>query len=98
MRCRGYKVITGKPNSVLRKNPELAWEGVEPITFNKVAFDEIEQQMKEWGSGSRACICFKNIEKGKGHAIVAENVNGKIEFLDVQKGRYYNKKNRNIGL
>lgn len=54
--------------------------------------------MKEWGSGSRACICFKNIEKGKGHAIVAENVNGKIEFLDVQKGRYYNKKNRNIGL
>lgn len=48
--------------------------------------------MKEWGSGSRACICFKNIEKGKGHAIVAENVNGKIEFLDVQKGRYYNKK------
>ena len=96
MRCRDYKVIAGKSNSVLRNKPELAWENIEPITFNKVAFDEIEQQMKEWGDGARACMCLKNIEKNRGHAIVVENVNGKIEFLDVQKGKYYNKKEAEI--
>ncbi len=96
MRCRDYKVIAGKSNSVLRNKPELAWENIEPITFNKVAFDEIEQQMKEWGDGARACICLKNIENNRGHAIVVENVNGKIEFLDVQKGKYYNKKEAEI--
>lgn len=60
MRRRGYKVIAGKSNSVLRDNPTLAWEEVKPITYDKVAFDEIEQQMKEWGNGARACVCFKN--------------------------------------
>ena len=91
MRCRDYKVIAGKSNSVLRENPALAWEDVNPIELNKVAFDEIEQQMKEWGNGSRACVCFKNSATNDGHAIIAENVNGRIEFLDVQLGRYYNK-------
>lgn len=92
MRCRGYKVIAGKANSTLRKNPAEAWEGVEPITFDKVAFEEIEKQMKEWGNGSRACVCFKNTNTGQGHAIMVENSNGEIGFLDVQKGTYYNKK------
>ena len=31
-----------------------------------------------------------------GHAIVVENVYGKIEFLDVQKGKYYNKKEAEV--
>lgn len=92
MRCRGYKVIAGMSNSVLRDNPALAWEDAEPIKLKKVAFDEIEMQMKEWGDGARACVCFKNLTNGRGHAIIAENVNGCIEFLDVQKGTYYNKK------
>lgn len=91
MRCRGYKVIAGKSNSVLRDNPALAWEDIKPIRYKKVAFDEIEHQMKEWGDGSRACICFKNTKSREGHAIIAENNRGKIEFLDVQRGRYYNK-------
>lgn len=86
----------GRKHGGLRNKPELAWENIEPITFNKVAFDEIEQQMKEWGDGARACMCLKNIEKNRGHAIVVENVNGKIEFLDVQKGKYYNKKEAEI--
>lgn len=96
MRCREYKVIAGKSTSILRDRPELAWEDVDPIRYKKVAFDEIEQQMKEWGDGARACVCFKNWEKNMGHAIVAENVNGKIEFLDVQKGKYYNKKEAEV--
>lgn len=96
MRCRGYNVVAGKSNFVLRDNPTLAWEDVKPITFDKVAFDEIEQQMKAWGDGARACVCLKNIEKNRGHAIVAENVKGKIEFLDVQKGKYYNKREAEI--
>ncbi len=54
MRCRDYKVIAGKSNSVLRNKPELAWENIEPITFNKVAFDEIEQQMKRVGGWSES--------------------------------------------
>lgn len=91
MRCRGYKVIAGKSNSVLRKNPMEAWEDVKAIKFNKVAFEEIENQMKEWGDGARACVCFKNSKTGNGHAIIAENNHGKIEFLDVQRGKYYNK-------
>ena len=69
---------------------------IKPITFDKVAFNEIEQQMKEWGNGARACVCFKNLRNNRGHAIVVENVNGKIEFLDVQKGKYYNKKEAEI--
>lgn len=96
MRCRGYNVVAGKSNSLLRDNPTLAWEDVKLITFDKVAFNEIEQQMKEWGNGARACVCFKNLRNNRGHAIVAENVNGKIEFLDVQKGKYYNKKEAEI--
>lgn len=91
MRCRGYKVIAGKSNAVLRDNPTMAWEDVEAISYNKVAFDEIEKQMKEWGNGSRACVCFKNTAENTGHAIVAENINGRIDFLDVQLGKYYNK-------
>ena len=96
MRCRGYNVVAGKSNSLLRDDPTLAWEDIKPITFDKVAFNEIEQQMKEWGNGARACVCFKNLRNNRGHAIVAENVNGKIEFLDVQKGKYYNKKEAEI--
>ena len=96
MRCRGYNVVAGKSNSLLRDDPTLAWEDVKPITFDKVAFNEIEQQMKEWGNGARACVCFKNLRNNRGHAIVVENVNGKIEFLDVQKGKYYNKKEAEI--
>lgn len=91
MRCRGYSVIAGKSNSILRRNPELAWENVELFKANEVAFEKIEMTMKEWGDGARACICFENSIKGKGHAIIAENIDGQIEYLDVQLGRYYNK-------
>ena len=96
MRCRWYNVVAGKSNLLLRDDPTLAWEDIKPITFDKVAFNVIEQQMKEWGNGARACVCFKNLRNNRGHAIVAENVNGKIEFLDVQKGKYYNKKEAEI--
>lgn len=91
MRCRGYSVIAGKSNSVLRRNPELAWEDVKVFRENGIAFIEIESAMKEWGSGSRACVCFSNSTECKGHAIIVENNNGKIDFLDVQLGEYYNK-------
>ena len=91
MRCRGYYVIAGKSNSVLRRNPELAWENAEVFKFEGVAFEEIENAMKQWGPGSRVCVCFNNSVRDKGHAIIAENINGKIEYLDVQLGKYYNK-------
>jgi len=91
MRCRGYKVTAGKSNSKLREKPSLAWEEVFEYSYEKVAFDEIEKQMQEWGNGARACVCFKNTNNQKGHAIVAENMDGNIVFLDVQSGRYYNK-------
>ncbi len=91
MRCRGYSVIAGKSNSVLRRNPELAWEDVKVFEENGIAFKEIESAMKEWGNGSRACVCFNNSTECKGHAIMVENNNGKIDFLDVQLGEYYNK-------
>ena len=92
MRCRGYNVIAGKSNSILRDNPALAWENVALFGNDKVDFDDIEYQMKEWGDGARACVCLKNKASGRGHAIIAENIKGTIDFLDVQKGKYYNKK------
>lgn len=91
MRCRGYNVIAGKSNSILRRNPELAWEDAEIFKFEGIAFEEIENAMNQWGPGSRACVCFENSAKDKGHAIIVENINGKIEYIDVQLGKYYNK-------
>lgn len=91
MRCRGYKVIAGMSNSVLRKNPVLAWENVESFEINELAFDKVEKKMQEWGNGSRACVCLKNSNTGDGHAIIAENNDGNVQFLDVQVGKYYNK-------
>jgi hypothetical protein len=36
-------------------------------------------------------VCLKNANTGDGHAIIAENNDGNVQFLDVQVGKYYNK-------
>ena len=36
-------------------------------------------------------MCLKNSNTGDGHAIIAENNDGNVQFLDVQVGKYYNK-------
>ena len=91
MRSRGYNVIAGKSNSKLRENPLIAWENAERIDIKENALMEIINAMKIWGSGARACVCLKNSFTGMGHAIAVENINGTIEFLDVQLGINYNK-------
>ena len=44
------------------------------------------------GKWFRACVCLKNANTGDGHAIIAENNDGNVQFLDVQVGKYYNEK------
>ena len=56
MRCRGYKVIAGMSNSVLRKNPVLAWENVESFEINELAFDKVEKKCKMGNGSGHVCV------------------------------------------
>ena len=45
--------------------------------------------MKSYGNGSRAIV---RIRKGRnGHVFIAENKNGKVQYVDPQTNKRYNK-------
>lgn len=90
MRNRGYKVIAGKGNKKLKTDPMLAWENVEKIDIKEDVSKEISQKLKEWGAGSRVCICEKSKETGNGHAFVASYDGEKVKYIDCQINAEYN--------
>lgn len=50
---------------------------------------KIESQMKQYGSGSRAII---RVSRGQnGHVFIAENINGKISYIDPQINKRYSR-------
>lgn len=96
MRRRGYSVIAGPANSVLRNNPMEAWENAKRIDVRNDAMSEIKNKLLEYGEGSRVCVCIPGNNNIKGHAIVAE-FNGKnVEYLDVQTGGVYDISNKKV--
>lgn len=92
MRRRGYDVIA-KPNNAwgkgdyLSHNSNKAFENADvhwalPGTGKR----EIERLLKEWGEGARAEVGVSWKGANSGHVFVAENVGGKIVFIDPQSG------------
>lgn len=62
-------------------NPEVVHIGK---SVNKLV-----AQMKQYGSGSRAIV---SVGRGdNGHAFIAENIRGKIVYIDPQSNKRYNK-------
>lgn len=88
MRARGYDV-TAKPlpeYDGLKREQYAVWQSPEVI-YQSVDVNKIENQMKEWGDGSRAQICFNyQDDNSKGHTFVAEQIDGKTYFIDPQTG------------
>lgn len=59
-----------------------------PITTGK-SVKKVEQTMKDFGAGSRAIVAAA---KGRGgHVFIAENVGGKITYIDPQTNKRYSK-------
>lgn len=92
MRRRGYDVIA-KPNNAwgkgdyLSRNSNKAFENAEvhwslPGTGKR----EIERLLKEWGEGARAEVGVTWKGANSGHVFVAENIGGKVVFIDPQSG------------
>lgn len=50
----------------------------------------IEAQLKQYGPGSRSIIAVSKAS-GKGHVFIAENVGGKITYIDPQTNSRYSK-------
>lgn len=53
----------------------------------KTAQANLEREMKKWGNGSRAIVSIP------GHVFNAENVHGKIRYIDAQTATKYSSKN-----
>ncbi len=92
MRRRGYDVIA-KPNNAwgkgdyLSHNSNKAFENADvhwalPGTGKR----EIERLLKEWGDGARAEVGVSWKGANSGHVFVAENVGGKVVYIDPQSG------------
>ncbi len=48
---------------------------------------KLEKQMTSFGSGSRAIV---HVSRGRnGHVFIAENMNGKVRYVDPQTNRRY---------
>ena len=45
-----------------------------------------ENQMEEWGDGSRGIVRVQWQKKNYGHVFIAEQVNGKTRFIDPHNG------------
>ena len=95
-RRRGFDV-TAKP--IANENENMAtldlnkgfpsvFKGAEIINVSghtgKKVCENIEKQMQEWGDGSRAIVAVHWKTNGRGHVFVAEQINGKTEFVDPQ--------------
>lgn len=92
MRRRGYDVVA-KPNNAwgkgdyLSHNSNKAFEKADvhwalPGTGKR----EIERLLKELGDGARAEVGVSWKGANSGHVFVAENVGGKVVFIDPQSG------------
>ena len=84
------------------KNPRPVYCGAK----NGVGTGEkVVQQMEMWGEGSRAIVRIQWQGGRTGHVFIAENVNGKVRFIDPQTGdtdveRYFKgaKKNKTYAI
>lgn len=88
MRKRGYNV-TARPttkNHYLSRHPEEAWIDAKVKNTSGNGLDDIIDTLGKWTDGARAEVAITWKGSRNGHVIVAENVNGKIRFYDVQSG------------
>lgn len=49
---------------------------------------KLESQMKTYGAGSRAIVAVRN--GSNGHVFIAENIKGKVKYVDPQTNKRYN--------
>lgn len=101
LRRRGYDVIAQptyqgdkwKTSKEINGIPQDRWRGAfrhaktELVGDQKMSktLDNIENKMKEYGSGSRAVISIEYKGRGgRGHVFNVENVNGRIVYIDAQ--------------
>ncbi len=92
MRRRGYDVIA-KPNNgwgkgdYLSHNSKDAWVDADVHwALAGTGKRDIEKLMKEWGEGARAEVGVTWKGANSGHVFVAENIGGKVVFIDPQSG------------
>lgn len=88
MRKRGYNV-TARPttkNHYLSRHPEEAWIDAKVKNTSGNGLDDIIDTIGKWPDGARAEVAITWKGSRNGHVIMAENVNGKIRFYDVQSG------------
>ena len=95
MRRRGYNV-TAQPTYKGDKMPiggnwTTAMKGMTRVsvgkTTEKATIKNIENQMSNWGEGSRAIIRIKWSGTNSGHVINCEQKNGKLHVYDVQSNK-----------
>lgn len=100
MRRRGYDVealpsLTNSDTLPYMMNPR-GWPEVIKNGRNELIIPEgrtgkaikknIENQMEEWGDGSRAIVRVRWQKGDSGHVFIAEQVDGKTRFVDPQSG------------
>ena len=99
---RGYDVIA-KPTPAKNKTElnsdkfsdynkngfAMMYKNADVINAKGVGKNEIKKSMKEWGDGSRCEICVVWKDNGGGHVFMAEQVDGKVLFLDPQSNKVY---------
>ena len=92
MRRRGYDVIA-KPNNAWGKSDYLSHNSNKAFENADVHWGlsgtgkrDIERLLKEWGEGARAEVGVSWKGANSGHVFVAENVGGKVVYIDPQSG------------
>ena len=91
-RRRGYDVTalpTYSTDMMPKNNDYLRALSNPKVVDIQKSTKKLESQMKSYGNGSRAII---QIRKGRnGHVFIAENKNGKVQYIDPQTNERYNK-------
>ena len=85
MRRRGYNV-EAKPkyySDIISRTPQVVYKDPQIQYFTKNAKETIIKQMNLWGDNSRCQICVY-WSGGGGHTFVAEQIDGKVRFIDPQ--------------
>jgi len=92
MRRRGYDVVA-QPCLDWDKGDYLARHSAEAFEDAQVHWGlagtgkrDIEKLLKEWGDGARAEVGVTWKGANSGHVFVAENIGGKIHYIDPQSG------------
>lgn len=70
----------------MSRHPEEAWIDAKVKNTSGNGLDDIIDTLGKWTDGARAEVAITWKGSRNGHVIVAENVNGKIRFYDVQSG------------